>query len=292
MNGDTSVVEPITQDIAGRLLFSAFMILSNWAVLAILTSVVSDNMISSTIKLDEETKQKDTETAFSSRTRQLTQFLHEVDKGDSNGKITKSEWEAMLNDAKLLKYLSELTDLDATTLHEIFYCISEEHDTGGEGGRSEPVLTCDDFVEYLNHDREVATRRHVIHQRYWLEKITLSRMQELESNVQTKFDELRNMLEKTMCSLNHGDREKEKGVYSARQQHHQEYPPAPIDFRTIYSSRHEYLRGAAKTEEGVYNPNARRQYHQEYLPVPPMANSVGSSLRHDHRLIGHDRYEI
>merc|ERR1712232_673156 len=39
MNGDTSVVEPITKDMKGRLLFVAFMVISNWAVLAILTSV-------------------------------------------------------------------------------------------------------------------------------------------------------------------------------------------------------------------------------------------------------------
>jgi hypothetical protein len=32
MNGDTGVVEPITQDIKGRLLFACFMVLSNWAI--------------------------------------------------------------------------------------------------------------------------------------------------------------------------------------------------------------------------------------------------------------------
>merc|ERR1711981_622028 len=60
MNGDTSVVEPICNNIAGQLLFAGFMVISNWAILAILTSVVSDNMISSSRKAleDDEARRK------------------------------------------------------------------------------------------------------------------------------------------------------------------------------------------------------------------------------------------
>merc|ERR1712176_47831 len=48
MNGDTDVIEPLSDEsfgtpgCVGKLLFMFFMIISNWAILAILTSVVSD----------------------------------------------------------------------------------------------------------------------------------------------------------------------------------------------------------------------------------------------------------
>merc|ERR1719410_1053099 len=58
MNGDLSVVTPIANYVEGQLLFAAFMVVTNWAVLAILTSVVSDNMISTSQKANEEDEQK------------------------------------------------------------------------------------------------------------------------------------------------------------------------------------------------------------------------------------------
>merc|ERR1712110_516390 len=55
MNGDDDVVEFMEdsegfQKFFSQILFAVFLIMTNWAILAILTSVVSDNMILSSRK--------------------------------------------------------------------------------------------------------------------------------------------------------------------------------------------------------------------------------------------------
>merc|ERR1712050_146357 len=57
MNGDVSVAAPICSYALGQVLFASFMIVSNWAILAILTSVVSNNMIMSSNRAFEEDEQ-------------------------------------------------------------------------------------------------------------------------------------------------------------------------------------------------------------------------------------------
>merc|ERR1711933_453651 len=59
MNDDQSVVDPILSSFAGRILFAVFMVLANWAILAILTSVVSDNMIAASMRSDQEDKESE-----------------------------------------------------------------------------------------------------------------------------------------------------------------------------------------------------------------------------------------
>merc|ERR1712232_1195880 len=44
MNDDQGVVAPLTGHVVVKFLFALFMIAANWAALAILTSVVTDNM--------------------------------------------------------------------------------------------------------------------------------------------------------------------------------------------------------------------------------------------------------
>merc|ERR1719424_1669662 len=58
MNGDTNIVRSIDDTLGGKMLFVCFMILANWAILAILTSVVSENMISASTKITEDEKER------------------------------------------------------------------------------------------------------------------------------------------------------------------------------------------------------------------------------------------
>merc|ERR1712232_728323 len=79
MNGDIDIVAPICDSITGRLLFMCFMVLSNWAILAILTSVVSDNMISSSVMHTMEEEALAKEEARAKRQRRLYTLFKEVD---------------------------------------------------------------------------------------------------------------------------------------------------------------------------------------------------------------------
>merc|ERR1712232_272806 len=54
MTGEMEPAEAISGAVAGKLALVGFMVCSNWAILAILTSVVSDNMISSSRDIAEK----------------------------------------------------------------------------------------------------------------------------------------------------------------------------------------------------------------------------------------------
>merc|ERR1719336_1533985 len=54
MNGDTDFAEDVFNVGWGRVAYVAFMVTVGWAILAILTSVVSDNMIEASQKTQEE----------------------------------------------------------------------------------------------------------------------------------------------------------------------------------------------------------------------------------------------
>jgi hypothetical protein len=190
MNGDTSVVEPITTSTSGKLLFAVFMVLSNWAVLAILTSVVSDHMISTSNRLEEEDRKMEYENNFLSRTRLLNQLFSEID-DDNDGKVTKSEWVAMLQDEDMAARFLDVTNLDPRTLKECFRILAEESEESALGPTRhsnrekhvEPSLKCQDFVNYLNHDRDPTDRRQILHQRYMVEKFVGERIKELETSI-------------------------------------------------------------------------------------------------------------
>jgi voltage-gated sodium channel len=54
MNGDTEVINPIKDILFGKFMFAGFMVVANWAVLAILTAVVSENMISTSARFSKK----------------------------------------------------------------------------------------------------------------------------------------------------------------------------------------------------------------------------------------------
>merc|ERR1719478_168059 len=91
MNGDTSVIEPIKHLVIGRLIFAAFMVISNWAILAILTAVVSDQMMSASNDFQEEESKNKADLEEKQNVERLLEIFEDFDK-DKNGLITKSEW--------------------------------------------------------------------------------------------------------------------------------------------------------------------------------------------------------
>merc|ERR1712032_1734149 len=110
MNGDLDVVEPIANYVEGQLLFAAFMVVTNWAVLAILTSVVSDNMISTSQKANDEDERKHRDELHATRVRRLKMLFGEIDQ-DGDACISSSEWHTILNDPGMRHELLQATGL-------------------------------------------------------------------------------------------------------------------------------------------------------------------------------------
>jgi len=204
MNGDTEVAETTCTTTAGKLLFVAFMVVANWAILAILTSVVSDNMIASSSKVLEEEAEKEAERKHQLRIGRLRALFREVDT-DCSGAISSQEWDALLMDKGLLHELSDAAALDRRDLQELFNCIAIQprrnhtrppskyfsDDEGditarSQGGRlrntDARIMHYDAFIEELQDEARPADKRAVLR--------LLSRVQELENRVDARFDEM------------------------------------------------------------------------------------------------------
>jgi len=180
MNGDTSVIEPIKDLIVGRLLFASFMVISNWAILAILTAVVSENMMSASNKfLEEEEKRTDAEEEKKNHDRLLQVFRENDD--NNNGDISKEEWLGMLDDPACLLELSEDTHLDKSDLADLFDCLLVAgEDYSGNSVRYE------ELIDSLKVNAETADKRAVMH--------VMLRLRIMQDQFKAGFEEVKNMI--------------------------------------------------------------------------------------------------
>jgi len=181
MNGDTSVIEPIKSLLVGRLLFAGFMVVSNWAILAILTAVVSENMMSASNKfLEEEDKRKEDEMEKKNHDR-LKDIFREND-SNQNGDISKAEWSAMLNDKAILTELSEDTHLDQADLADLFDCLC----VAGEDYSGDTVRY-EELIDSLKVNAETADKRAVMH--------VMLRLRIMQDQFKAGFEEIKGMID-------------------------------------------------------------------------------------------------
>jgi len=160
MNGDTSVVEPITDSPAGQLIFVTFMIISNWAILAILTSVVSDNMISTSQKQIEDDAAAEGEKDRQKRLQRLTTLFQEVDR-EGTGYIGKQQWCAILEDKGLHYELRDASGLTDDALNDCFVHLARFETDGVHDGGA--MLPYDGLLKILKVDGLAADKAAILH---------------------------------------------------------------------------------------------------------------------------------
>mmetsp|Transcript_51240 Transcript_51240/g.166106 ORF Transcript_51240/g.166106 Transcript_51240/m.166106 type:complete len:752 (-) Transcript_51240:287-2542(-) len=188
MNGDTDVVKSLTTTVVGQLLFAGFMVLANWAILAILTSVVSDNMISSSAKASEEDSQVEKAALHAQRMKRLRTLFREIDT-DSSGTINEQEWHGLFKDAGLAHELSDATALSEKDLHDLFECMAVEANEAikGKGGArakqvSSKLIQYDAFIEHLRDETSPADKRSVLQLK--------AQLRHLEKNLAQRIEEI------------------------------------------------------------------------------------------------------
>jgi len=186
MNGDMSVVQPITGSVTGQLLFAGFMVVSNWAILAVLTAVVSENMISTSQKANEEDEQKQIEQTHQKRIRRLTALFKEIDE-DGEGTISSKEWQHMMEDSWLHRELCHATGLKRMDLNEYFECLAkdpsqEERFKHKSLYETDLHLDYKTFIEALNNEDTVADKKSILH--------VMKYLRLLESQVKEEFQEM------------------------------------------------------------------------------------------------------
>lgn len=188
MNGDIDVVVPICNTLTGKLLFIMFMVLSNWAVLAILTSVVSDNMIAASARTIQEDEDAAREAANEATMRRLFTLFGEID-SDRSGEISEVEWKKTLDDEGLQHELLDASGLGLEDLLDLYECFAVEvttHEDEGGSGTTRRVLKYRDFVENMKYESQVADKRSVLH--------IMNRLRTMEGRLDTR---LRNIESKT-----------------------------------------------------------------------------------------------
>jgi hypothetical protein len=176
MNGDTSVIDPIKVLMIGKFLFAGFMVISNWAVLAILTAVVSENMIASSNRFAAEERQKQEDTNVNMSKAKLLE-LFESNDPNKNGVLTREEWSEMVNDAETCEQLSEGTHLNKEDLLDLFDCLTVD---GFDSGSFKGSVEYKELVHSLKANSTVADKRSVLH--------VMIRMRAMQDQVQKKMD--------------------------------------------------------------------------------------------------------
>lgn len=169
MNGNISIVDPITQTIPGQLSFAVFMVLSNWAVLATLTSVVSESMMSHTARDAEEDAAKLKAAEHRVRGERLRDLFQSI-ASDSDGNVSEQEWCALWRDPVLSEEIVDASTLSPHLLQDMFRCMAH---MDSEGKR---LVRFDSLIEYLDDVPAPADNRSVMHM--------ASRLQDVQDQLQ------------------------------------------------------------------------------------------------------------
>jgi len=184
MNGDTSVIQPIKDLVLGRLIFAGFMVISNWAILAILTAVVSDNMLASSTRIREEDSGIQVAKEEEANVAKLLYVFQEHDP-DRSGSLDRAEWMAMLDDRATMVELSEDTHLSKSDLLDLFDCLAIE------GEVQSGTVKYTDLVHSLKANSALADKRSVLHV-----MLRMRIMQEqMTTQLRTGFDEMKQMVQ-------------------------------------------------------------------------------------------------
>ncbi|CAL1146922.1 unnamed protein product [Cladocopium goreaui] len=187
MNDDQSVVEKIISTVGGQILFYAFMMLSNWMMLAILTSVISDNMMSVSRVKEEEDRKKAMSDKQEHAKRQITNIFLKLDE-DESGSISEQEMMKLLGDPELKMELCEAAGLDAADLVEMLHCAS--YKTKSEGS----VILYKQFLTMLQDESATARERSIFK--------VLENMRAMEFRLENRLNAALQKLDVTDTELN------------------------------------------------------------------------------------------
>mmetsp|Transcript_57649 Transcript_57649/g.137100 ORF Transcript_57649/g.137100 Transcript_57649/m.137100 type:complete len:678 (-) Transcript_57649:123-2156(-) len=168
MNGDPTDLEPlfgavpITQDI-----IMLFMVFSSWAILSILTAVVSENMIKTTERHRAEEEEKDEQLRWALHRKLLCDIFENAD-ASKDGSLTKQEFLAWVEASDEPGKLEEMTGLQKDDLRQMFDYLCEEVEESTKGDDGEDIVVVhnivrrDKFIEGLQKEGKHVRERSVM----------------------------------------------------------------------------------------------------------------------------------
>jgi len=173
MTGEYGPLEPLfTFSGWFKLMVALYVIVSSWAILSVLTSVVCDKMsqAQSEIKADDDL---DAQRLQLEQTKNTLHAIFKTMDADDSDVVSKQEWTTMMKDAPRKKELSNATGLSPHDIEEMFdwMCHSTKPDNEEIVG-----MSLDDFINGFKIAKQNVTERSLLR----LEK----RMRGLEQRVQ------------------------------------------------------------------------------------------------------------
>lgn len=158
-----------------RPVFVVFYVYSAWALLAVMTGVVSENMIAIRDQMAKEDERRE-ELRRTMITELLLELFRDADK-DFSGTVSRSEFDAMLADPVIVRRLVRNSRLKAQDLRDLFEWL--DYDASG-------TITIDEFMTGFKWVNEPLRAKSLVRLQEWIGKDL--RMMEacLRELVQTK----------------------------------------------------------------------------------------------------------
>lgn len=180
MNDDQSTVESIVTTPGGRGLFVLAMVVSNWALLAILTSVMSDNMIGVSSRTKEEDAAELTRELEAKSAKQLMFLFEEVDL-DRSGLVNEREWRTMMRDPHRSEEIASAAGVEIEELDSFFSCLCESAENKeGRHSQAKLVMSYLELIEALRERTSLADKRSQLH--------ILKRLKSMDRRIETRLD--------------------------------------------------------------------------------------------------------
>jgi len=203
MNGLTPA-DSLLSNVPLKILYIFFLVISNWAVLSILTAVVCDNMIISTQEHEEAENQDTLQRDRAEGKNRLNHVFKQLDK-DGNGQLSECEFHSLMGNRDLCDELCAASGLKVRDLHDMFTFLSYQGDDG------QWRIDYTDFIEKLQYEGKEVRER------------SLFRVQKqfrlLEQRIDRKFDIVRDDLSKSVAALSSYHAEAVASVPSPKKHH-------------------------------------------------------------------------
>jgi len=184
MQGDTSDLLPLFEAVPiSKAIFAAFMVISSWALMALLVAVVSASVTGTSERTRQEAERESTMKKAFLNNRRLEELLIGVDLQTSH--ISGAEFQRMLADERMKTELSDLSGLQQAELVRLFEILASYQVV--ESGEIACVLHRRELMDGLMSDGHSVTQRAMVR----LEKRLVS-MEQATMRIETKAEEDRN----------------------------------------------------------------------------------------------------
>lgn len=184
MNDDQSVMNDVIDFWPAQVLFVVFMVIGNWAILAILTSVMSEGMLSATQSAKDIERREHRRTVREQAVQQVYYVLDHLGGDESTeGFVDRKKFDQLRHNEELRTQLQDALGISAKVLEELLSNL-------GYNEAGDLSIRYEDFVEKLHKHGAVVSQRSI----FRIEKMMRTTEVNVKQRVDDKLDYMRERL--------------------------------------------------------------------------------------------------